>query len=82
VSTPIADVADGYADVVHLARGPRGFVAACERALGSTAAERARRQARADAVLARTSWDETVAAMEAIVDELGAARRGLGGASA
>src|SRR5690349_8646880 len=69
VSTPIADVASAYADIVYLADTPAAFVAACERALAAPAEERERRAAAARAVLARTSWDTTVARMAALIDE-------------
>jgi UDP-galactopyranose mutase len=71
-STAIADVAEPYAGIVHLGDGPAGFAAACERALAAGDAERVRRQQLADAVLARTSWDRTVAAMADILAELAA----------
>ena len=40
VSTPIADVAGPYADIVHLGTGVAEFVAACERALAPPDSER------------------------------------------
>jgi UDP-galactopyranose mutase len=67
VSTSIPDVAEPYGDVVHLGDGRDGFLQACERALNEPEPERAARRRRADEVLARTSWDETVARMEAIL---------------
>ena len=69
-STSIADVAAHYADIVHLGDGPDGFVAACERALSASAAERERRRQRADAVVRETSWDRTVAGMERVLADL------------
>lgn len=67
VSTSIADVAEPYADIVFLGDGPEGFLQACDRALAQTEVERAARRARANEVLARTSWDETVDRMDAIL---------------
>jgi glycosyltransferase involved in cell wall biosynthesis len=69
VSTPIRDVAEPYGDIVFLAADPDTFVAACERALEEPAAKRAERLARIRDVLAQTSWDRTVAEMEALIAE-------------
>ncbi len=43
VSTPITDVAEPYGDIVYLGGTPAAFIAACERALAATPAERAER---------------------------------------
>jgi UDP-galactopyranose mutase len=67
VSTSIEDVAEPYRDIVFLGDGPEGFLAACERALSQSEADRASRRALAREVLARTSWDETVDRMDAIL---------------
>lgn len=67
VSTSIGDVAEPYGDIVYLGDGPQGFLEACDRALGQTGEERAARRAKAHAVLASTSWDETVDRMDAIL---------------
>jgi protoporphyrinogen oxidase/glycosyltransferase involved in cell wall biosynthesis len=67
VSTPIADVATPYGDVVAIAEGPQEFVAACEAAL---ALEPAQREALAEAmrdVVARTSWDATAQQMRELM---------------
>jgi UDP-galactopyranose mutase len=74
VSTPIADVANAYAEIVYLADTPDAFVAACERALTAPAEERQQRAASGRAVLARTSWSTTVSRMAALIDEALAAR--------
>ncbi len=63
VSTPITDVAEPYGNIVYLGDTPEAFIRACERALASDAAERERRGSLMRGVLARTSWDATVAAM-------------------
>lgn len=63
VSTPIADVAGPYGDIVYLADTAEQLVAACERALREEPAERARRLGRMREVLAATSWECTAAAM-------------------
>ncbi len=69
VSTPITDVAVPYRDIVYLGGSPAEFVAACEAALESSAAERARRALAMRQVLARTSWDATAAAMEQLIED-------------
>jgi UDP-galactopyranose mutase len=65
VSTPITDVAEPYGDIVYLGATPAEFIAACERALGASRAQRAVRIVKMRDVLSRTSWDSTVEAMEA-----------------
>jgi glycosyltransferase involved in cell wall biosynthesis len=67
VSTPITDVAEPYGEIVYLGEAPEEFIAACEAALGASAVERARRGARMREVLATTSWDVTVSAMEELL---------------
>ena len=69
VSTPITDVAVPYRDIVYLGGTPAEFVAACEAALDSSAAERAHRALGMRQVLARTSWDATAAAMEQLIED-------------
>ncbi|HEX7338161.1 MAG TPA: glycosyltransferase [Gemmatimonadales bacterium] len=64
VSTPITDVAEPYGEIVYLGRTPEEFIAACEAALTADPAERARRTTEMRRVLAGTSWDVTVSAME------------------
>lgn len=64
VSTPITDVAEPYGDIVYLGDTADEFVAACEVALDAGPEERARRAAQMRQVLAGTSWDVTVNAME------------------
>ncbi|MBA4064284.1 MAG: UDP-galactopyranose mutase [Isosphaera sp.] len=72
VSTPIADVADPYGEMVGLADTPGTFAAACDKMLTESAANAARRRDRYAAVLAKTSWDATAALM---ADELQKASR-------
>jgi UDP-galactopyranose mutase len=69
VSTPITDVAEPYGDIVYLGDTPAAFVAACERALAAPDEERARCTIRMREVLAGTSWDATVTAMERLIDD-------------
>ncbi|HSV18264.1 MAG TPA: NAD(P)-binding protein [Casimicrobiaceae bacterium] len=68
VSTPIADVRTLYGDAVRFAETPAEFIAACERSLVEPAEERRTREVAAEAMLARTSWDDTVARMQALVE--------------
>jgi UDP-galactopyranose mutase len=68
VTTPIADVAEPYGEIVHVGRGPERFLAACDRAFADTEPALRRRQGLARAVLASTSWDRTVRQMEQILD--------------
>jgi glycosyltransferase involved in cell wall biosynthesis len=67
VSTPITDVAEPYGDIVYLGATPEEFLAACESALASDAAERDRRATLMRKVLSGTSWDVTVSAMEELL---------------
>ncbi len=69
VSTPITDVAEPYGHIVYLGGTPDEFITACEIAMASSAEERARRAAQMRQVLAGTSWDVTVAAMEKLLTE-------------
>jgi UDP-galactopyranose mutase len=77
VSTPITDIAEPYADIVRIARGPAAFVAACEEALTEPEEERTRRTGGMREVLARTSWDRTASAMEQLMTEALLRRRGV-----
>jgi glycosyltransferase involved in cell wall biosynthesis len=69
VSTSIRDVAALYHDVVYLADGADAFIAAVRAALASSDEERGRRIAGMRRVLEGTSWDRTVASMEALIDD-------------
>jgi UDP-galactopyranose mutase len=69
VSTPIADVAGPYGEIVYLGDGPDQFIAACEAAISSSAEERARRAHGMRQVLGRTSWDATADAMNRIIED-------------
>jgi UDP-galactopyranose mutase len=82
VSTPIADVARPYGDVVAIADGAPQFVAACEAALALAGAPRAAMRARMREIVASTSWEQTVRHMRELMaaaparKERGAARGG------
>ena len=67
VSTPITDVAEPYGDIVYVGSTHGEFLAACEAALASSPEERSQRAAQMRRVLAGTSWDVTVAAMEKLL---------------
>jgi UDP-galactopyranose mutase len=68
VSTPITDVAEPYGDIVYLGDTPAAFLAACEAALRELPGERDRRIGRMRQVLAGTSWEVTVRAMEKLLN--------------
>ncbi|MEO9340768.1 UDP-galactopyranose mutase [Mesorhizobium sp. SB112] len=70
VSTPVPDVVRHYGDVegVFVASDAAAFVAACERAL-DLSRDRVAWLPAVDALLARTSWDETFLQMSSLVDE-------------
>ena len=69
VGTPLADVAEVYPDIVHVAATPADFIMGCERAL-APGEERERRRARMRAVIDQTSWEKTVAAMAGLLEPL------------
>jgi UDP-galactopyranose mutase len=77
VSTPITDVAEPYGNIVYLGGTPEEFIAACEAAMASSPEERASRAAQMRQVLAGTSWEVTVAAMERLLTEAMAGRTAL-----
>jgi len=66
VSTSIRDVVRPYSvqGLAHIADTPEDFVAACEASMNEPVDRRTRR---ADAFLARMSWDQTWAAMEELM---------------
>ncbi|MHB8914620.1 MAG: FAD-dependent oxidoreductase [Thiobacillus sp.] len=71
VSTPITDVARPYGDIVYLADTPEAFIAACDTALQADEAARKAAVEKMRRVLMQTSWDTTVEAMEALIDQAG-----------
>ena len=77
VSTPITDVAEPYGHIVYLGGTPDEFISACEAAMKSSPEERARRAAQMRRVLAGTSWDVTVTAMDKLLTRAMAARTAL-----
>lgn len=68
VSTPVADVADMYGDIVSIAGDAPSFVKACEEALLASPEQHAARIEKMRKVLASTSWDETAAKMRHLLE--------------
>ena len=68
VSTPVRDVVRGYSEVIAIASTAEEFVDACEVALARTPEERAHDSAKRAQVVAGTSWDATVAAMNELIE--------------
>lgn len=68
VSTAIVDVVKLYADGVAVADGVDAFIAACEQALAESDEERAARIDAQRRLTAATSWDETAARVNALID--------------
>ncbi|HET6779276.1 MAG TPA: glycosyltransferase [Gemmatimonadales bacterium] len=77
VSTPITDVAEPYGHIVYLGGTPEEFIRACEEAMSSSPEERAARAEQMRQVLAGTSWDVTVSAMDKLLAEAMAGRTAL-----
>lgn len=67
VSTPVRDVVEQHADVVAVAGTHAQFIAACERALAMSAAERQQQTRAMRAKLSRTSWDATAREMRQLM---------------
>ncbi|MFN3792710.1 glycosyltransferase [Massilia sp.] len=68
VSTPITDVKVPYGDVVAVAATPEEFIAACERQLAQSEAERQAMAKRMREVVANTSWDLTASRMHELIE--------------
>ena len=64
VSTPVADVVGSYAEAVAICRTADEWVAAIDRALAETPAQREARVKREREILARNSWDSIAANMD------------------
>jgi UDP-galactopyranose mutase len=69
VSTPITDVAEPYGQIVYVGATPGDFVAACEQALVESPEQKRTRIERGRQVLARTSWNSTAGAIEALIQK-------------
>lgn len=70
VSTPVRDVVDSYASLVHIGRDGDTFVAACDAALQE---DREHRLQRFADVLSAGSWDETAQHMHVLIEQARAA---------
>jgi glycosyltransferase involved in cell wall biosynthesis len=70
VSTPVRDVQMLYGDAVDIAADADAFIAACERRLRESDAERAERVERMQAHVRRATWSATTRAMRAHIDAL------------
>lgn len=68
VSTPVADVADMYSDIVAIAPDAKSFIAACEAALLAPPEEHEERIKKIRKALASTSWDATVDTVRSLLD--------------
>ncbi|HEX7985640.1 MAG TPA: glycosyltransferase, partial [Duganella sp.] len=68
VSTPIADVAGPYGEVVAIGGGHADFIAACAAALARTPAQGAATARRMRETVAGTSWNATAERMHALID--------------
>jgi glycosyltransferase involved in cell wall biosynthesis len=69
VSTSIRDVVEPYGHVVRVADTPEGFIADCEMIMARTPKEQAAHAAELAAIVARTSWDRTAAAMAELIEQ-------------
>jgi UDP-galactopyranose mutase len=69
VGTPIKDVVDLYGPAVEVAGDHAAFIDACIRVLAESGEESAQRLRRAQAMVARYSWDATAARVIQLVDE-------------
>ncbi|NEX60380.1 FAD-dependent oxidoreductase [Noviherbaspirillum galbum] len=67
VSTPVADVADIYSDVVAIAGDAPSFIKACEAALLASHDECVAKVERMRKILASTSWDATADKMHELM---------------
>ncbi|MBJ6752307.1 glycosyltransferase [Geomonas anaerohicana] len=67
VSTPITDVAEPYGDIVFIGDGIESFIAGCEGALALSEAKQRDMVQAMRAVVAGTSWEGTVRAMEELL---------------
>jgi UDP-galactopyranose mutase len=70
VSTPVKDVVDLHSDVIEIAEGAHEFVAACERVLSASSAEKLQKVRLMRAKLSKTSWDVVAASMHVLLEEL------------
>jgi glycosyltransferase involved in cell wall biosynthesis len=69
ISSSVPDVVAFYDKIVHLADGPAAWIATISRMLSLPESERRERAERAQAVLAKSTWDNIAARMWALVEE-------------
>lgn len=74
VSTAIRDVVEPYGHVVPIHADAEGFVQACDEILARSASEDDGHRFALSAILAKTSWDATAAAMGELIAQAEAAR--------
>jgi hypothetical protein len=67
VSTPITDVRVPYGDVVAIASTADEYIAACERMLALSSAEKTEMVERMRDIVANTSWDKTASRMHELI---------------
>jgi hypothetical protein len=68
VSTPLADIAELYSDVVYLANDGAQFIAACEKALLEPAQERLQRIRKMRRLVSSTSWEQAAQSVHALIE--------------
>ena len=69
VSTSIRDVVEPYGHVVRIADTPEGFIADCEMIMARTPREQEEHARELAAIVSRTSWDSTAAAMAELIEQ-------------
>lgn len=74
VSTAITDVAEPYADIVHIAGDATEFISQCHRALRANEAELHARVEKMRATIDRTSWDRTAHEIDKLLESAARAR--------
>jgi glycosyltransferase involved in cell wall biosynthesis len=69
VSTPITDVVRDYKSVVAIAKNSRQFTEAIRKLLEESSAAHKQRQAAYRKILSQTSWDQTAASMDRLINQ-------------
>ena len=69
ISSSVPDVAAFYKQIVYLADGTEAWIKEVERALDASPEEQAERSARAETMLAQSSWDNITARMWDLMEE-------------
>jgi UDP-galactopyranose mutase len=70
VATKITDVADLYGSIIRVAGSNNEFIEACDAALNESPEESVERKEEMRIMVAKTSWDRTVADMLELIEEL------------